>query len=82
MALLIVVQLPGASSRPSPCNPLGVNNPDPALPTCGIDYFNAEAVLIFLLVMLWFGGLVIVGVAFTISRLVNWLRRPRGSSSE
>jgi hypothetical protein len=77
IALLIVLRLPGASVSPAPCNALGAGNPDPAFPTCAIDDFNADGLLIFLLVVLWIGGIAIEAVAFAISRLANRLRRPR-----
>ncbi len=77
IALLIVVRLPGASATRAPCNALGAGNPDPALPTCGMDDFNPDGILIFLLVVIWIGGVAIEALAFAISRLANWLRRPR-----
>jgi hypothetical protein len=82
IALLIVVRLPGASVSPAPCNAHGTGNPDPALPLCGLDDFNADGLVIFLLVVLWFGGIAVEAVAFAVARLANWLRRPRESSPE
>jgi hypothetical protein len=80
--LVIVLLLPGASARPAPCNPLSGANPDPALPMCGIDDFNVNGIMIFLLVVLWIGGIAIGAVAFVIARLANRLRRRRESPSE
>ena len=66
--LLIALQLPGASVSRAPCNALDAPNPDPALPTCGIDDFSVEGILIFLLVIVWIGGIAVGAVAFVITR--------------
>jgi len=79
----IVLLLAMASiNRPPPCNPIGAGNPDPALPTCGIDDFSIEGIMAFLLFVVWVGGIVLEAVVFAISRLVKWLRPGSQSSSE
>ena len=80
VAIVLLLAIASVSYRP--CNPIGAGNPDPALPTCGIDDFSIEGILAFLLFVVWVGGIVLEAVVFAISRLVKWLRRGPRSPSE
>ncbi len=71
IGLGVAVVWPGATTPPQPCNYVQAVNPDPALPLCGVDAINAQALLLALLCLLWVVG---VGIEAA-TAIVLWLAR-------
>ena len=60
---------PAATTPFAPCAWPGVAAPDPALPPCPPDDANYEAIGVFLLLVLWAVGVVVLVVAFAVARV-------------
>jgi len=82
IAVLVVPLLPAASAPLPPCNPSGAINPDPSLITCPMDDANYEAIAVFLYLVLWAFGILVLVVAFAVSRIARRSgERPGGNTA-
>jgi hypothetical protein len=81
IAVLVVPLLPAASAPFPPCNPGGAINPDPSLLTCPMDDANYEAIAVFLYLVLWAFGILVLVVAFAISRMARRSREGPGGDA-
>ena len=71
IAIMIVPLWPAATTPFAPCALHGAAFPDPALPPCPPDNANYEGIGIFLLLLLWVGGVVILMVGSHIARVAR-----------
>jgi hypothetical protein len=71
IAILVVPLWPAATTPFAPCVGPGEASPDPALPPCPPDDANYEGIGIFLLLVLWIAGVVILFVGFVIARVAR-----------
>jgi hypothetical protein len=69
--LLIALNWAAATAMPAPCGYQGDPNRDLSLPPCPMDDVNVAAVFVVLLALLWIVGMIIVLLAYAISRLAR-----------
>jgi hypothetical protein len=79
IAVLIVPLWPAASAPFPPCAYQGAANQDTGLPPCPPDNANYEAIGVFLLILLWSSGIVILLLAFALARVARWHGDRRGA---
>ena len=71
IAILVVPLWPAATTPFAPCVSPGEVSPDPALLPCPPDDANYEGIGIFLLLVLWTAGVVILLVGSFIARIAR-----------
>jgi Trk-type K+ transport system membrane component len=77
IAVQVIPLWPAATAPFPPCVYQGADRPDPSLPVCPPDNANYEAIGVFLLLLVWLGGIGVLFVAFAVSRLAGRARSQR-----